>query len=107
MTWPRGLRPLENAGERSGGRIDIGALEVDMAQSSNTFAVNNATDDDDGFCTDTNCSLREAINAANAHAGADVIEMPIDVTLGSALPVLSGNVTIQGTPVAGSRLSDG
>jgi Right handed beta helix region len=40
-----------------------------------TFAVTKETDDD-GFCTPDDCLLREAILAANALPGADVVELP-------------------------------
>jgi CSLREA domain-containing protein len=34
-----------------------------------SFTVNSANDADDGTCNATHCSLREAINAANAAPG--------------------------------------
>jgi CSLREA domain-containing protein len=42
-----------------------------------TFVVNAADDVDDGACDDSHCSLREAINAANANPGADSITFDI------------------------------
>src|SRR5262249_46389606 len=36
-----------------------------------TFTVNKADDHDDGSCDSGDCTLREAINAANANVGAD------------------------------------
>ena len=90
----------------SGGRIDIGAFELDTAQSGPTFVVNVTTDNDDGACTENNCSLREAINAANAHAGTDTISIPLTdtITLGGALPDITGSVTIQGA-VSGTTMN--
>jgi CSLREA domain-containing protein/uncharacterized repeat protein (TIGR01451 family) len=38
-----------------------------------TFTVNSTADTDDGSCTNGNCTLREAINRANAVAGTDTI----------------------------------
>jgi CSLREA domain-containing protein len=38
-----------------------------------TYTVNSTNDVDDGTCDATHCSLREAINAANASAGSDLI----------------------------------
>jgi CSLREA domain-containing protein len=42
-----------------------------------TFTVNSAADTDDGVCNPANCTLREAIHAANAHSGADTIRFSI------------------------------
>jgi CSLREA domain-containing protein len=42
--------------------------------AANTFNV-TTTDDDSGAC-DADCSLREAVDAANANAGADTINVP-------------------------------
>ena len=42
-----------------------------------TFTVNSANDADDATCDATHCSLREAINAANANAGTDTIAFNI------------------------------
>jgi CSLREA domain-containing protein len=41
------------------------------------LVVNTTGDTDDGTCNATHCSLREAINAANAHAGPDTITFNI------------------------------
>ena len=43
------------------------------ALAATTFTVNTIDDLDLGACTAAHCSLREAINAANASAGADSI----------------------------------
>ena len=42
-----------------------------------TFTVNSAADPGDGICDATECTLREAIDAANASAGADAITFSI------------------------------
>ena len=34
-----------------------------------TFTVNSASDNDDGTCDTNHCSLREALNTANANPG--------------------------------------
>ncbi len=47
-----------------------------------TFIVNSPADTDDGICDGVNCTLREAINSANANPGGDVIVF----TLGSGTP---------------------
>src|SRR5687767_9363348 len=79
-----------------------------------TLVVTKTTDTADGVC-DTDCSLREAIAAANANSDDDLITFdipiatdpgcnggagPCTINLQSALPSLSANLTIQG-PGAG------
>jgi len=50
-------------GDNNGSAIcDIGAYEA----IPQTLVVNNAADTDDGLCNTANCTLREAITAANA-----------------------------------------
>lgn len=44
------------------------------AAFADTYIVSKSTDSNDGFC-DADCSLREAIVAANAHAGGDVVQL--------------------------------
>ncbi|HEY70995.1 MAG TPA: CSLREA domain-containing protein [Anaerolineae bacterium] len=44
---------------------------------ASTFVVNAADDVDDGACDDSHCSLREAIDAANANPGSDSITFDI------------------------------
>ncbi|GIK36271.1 MAG: hypothetical protein BroJett011_01040 [Chloroflexota bacterium] len=50
-------------------RCDIGAYEAQLTDPAQTspYTVNVATDTNDGVCSQANCSLREAINAANTH----------------------------------------
>jgi CSLREA domain-containing protein len=70
--------------------------------SAATFTVNSANDVDDGTCDLLHCSLREAINAANAAAGADTIGFAIlgvgvqTIAPTSALPTITDPVTIDG-----------
>ena len=76
-----------------------------------TLEVNSLDDSDDGQCTATanGCTLREAINAANADFGADTITFapaltsggPATITLLTALPDITTDMTIQG-PGSGS-----
>ena len=68
-----------------------------------TFVVNTAADADDGLCSTatSGCTLREAINAANANSGPDIINFNIPgagvtITLISNLPDLTSPVTIDG-----------
>ena len=68
-----------------------------------TFTVTNDTDLDDGTC-DADCSLREAINAANANAPlVDIIDFsvtpgaaPFTISPLSALPTITESVSIDG-----------
>ena len=41
-----------------------------------TFNVTKTADTNDGACTPTDCSLREAVIAANVNAGKDTINIP-------------------------------
>ena len=54
--------------------LGVGALP---AAAQTTFTVINTADTDDGACDQADCTLREAINAANAAAGDDTIEFNI------------------------------
>jgi CSLREA domain-containing protein len=70
--------------------LPIGSLEA------RTFQVTKTADTDDGSC-DTDCSLREAIEAANARVGADDVPVPAGtylLTLGQLL--VSDDVGIAG-----------
>lgn len=62
-----------------------------------TFTVSKTADTNDGTCN-ADCSLREAIAAANAAAGADTITLPAGtytLTLGSEL-LITSDITING-----------
>jgi CSLREA domain-containing protein len=73
-----------------------------------TYTVNSLADPGDGTCDATECTLREAIAAANANAGADTIDFSVSgtINLASQLPDLSdtagvtidgvGNITLNG-----------
>ncbi len=91
-----------------GAHCDIGAYEADGFQTGPNYVVNTVADTDDGFCSvlgqgpgNKDCTLREAINAANAHSGADTITFnlsgTITVTSGLSLPNINDDVTIDGT----------
>ncbi len=64
---------------RLGPHIDIGAVEGDLAQTS-SFVVTSMDDHDDGIAGTVDCTLREAINAANANADANTITFASNVT---------------------------
>src|SRR6266850_52341 len=67
-----------------------------------TLTVTTDDDHNDGTCN-ADCTLREAINAANAGAGGDTISFNIPgagvhtINLTSGLPVINKTVTIDGT----------
>jgi len=58
-------------------RALVYACMIPVPAEASTFEVNAADDLDDGSCDDSHCSLREAINAANANPGADSITFNI------------------------------
>jgi CSLREA domain-containing protein len=72
-----------------------------------TFTVNTTNDVNDGACNAAHCSLREAINAANTMGGSDTIAFnivgapPFTIAPTSALPTITGPVTIDGTTQPG------
>ena len=76
---------------------------------ADTFIVTNAADPGDGFCNAQGCTLREAIEVANARSGADVIKFNIagggvkTITPESELPAIIDPVTIDGYSQPGSR----
>ncbi len=71
-----------------GVRYDIGAFEGSATQAGPAFIVNASADTNDGFCDvlgqgigNHDCTLREAINAANALAGANTITFSVSGTI--------------------------
>ena len=70
--------------------------------SADTFVVDNTVDPGDGVCGAPGCTLREAIDSANANPGADIINFSIPgtgvhtITPTSALPDITETVTIDG-----------
>jgi len=70
------------------------------------FTVNSTADTDDGVCNAANCTLREAINAANAGAGVDTIRFSIGsgaktISPTSGLPAITDPVILDGTTQPG------
>ncbi len=58
---------------KQGASVDIGAFEFDAPQSGATLVVNTLDEHDDGACGPLDCTLLEALNAANANADASTI----------------------------------
>jgi hypothetical protein len=69
-------RPVDLAVSNAAGGdgSDIGAVEVGPLQTGPTFTVTNVSDHiDNDICTTDDCSLREAIAAANSNSNANTI----------------------------------
>ena len=66
-----------------------------------SFAVNTLADSNNGSCG-APCSLRDAITAANLAGGTNTITFSVSgsITLGSALPQITNNLTIIGNGAA-------
>jgi CSLREA domain-containing protein len=98
--FPRTLDDPALANANGGDGTDIGAFEADAPQAGVSLVVNTTNDHDDGLCGYNDCSLREAINAANSLAGDNTITFKSGLSgvipLGSALPNVTTNVNIQG-----------
>ena len=74
-----------------------------QASPDATITVTSTADPGDGTCDATECTLREAITAANANAGTDTIGFdiagtgPHTISPDSALPTITDPVIIDGT----------
>lgn len=83
------------------------ALPATPAVAAMVFTVNTAADAGDGTCDVGECTLREALTAANASAGHDVIAFsiagtgPHTISPASRLPAVSDPVTIDGASQPG------
>ncbi len=86
---------------------EFSACATAVAGDPATFTVNSTADTDDGSCTAGDCTLREAINRANAVAGHDTISFgftgpgPHTITPGSQLPQITEAATVDGTSQPG------
>jgi CSLREA domain-containing protein len=71
---PARTLPTDQRGVPRKSSPDIGAFELnEFPQAGPSFIVNTTADHDDGVCGLLDCTLREAINAANAQNGANMI----------------------------------
>ena len=78
-------------------------LGAATSASAATFGVNSQNDANDGTCDGSHCSLREAILAANATAGADQILFALfadgaPITPATQLPAITDTVRITARP---------
>ena len=90
---------------------DNAAIYAVALEAPQTYVVNTTADNNDGTCDATNCSLREAINAANAAAapgvagitfafpGGDAQQIAV---LGSPLPPITVPVAMNSTAEPGA-----
>lgn len=88
----------------------VGLLLLPSAARAATFTVTTTADTDDGVCN-ANCSLREAIFAANHTAGDDTITFAPNVTgvitLTSFPPNLTSNLNDSGASTGSVSNSSG
>ncbi len=84
-----------------GPHCDVGSFEADL-QTAKDLIVNNSADPGAVLCTQASCSLRAAIITANSGGMAGVhtigfkLAYPVTITLTSALPAITGTLTIAG-----------
>lgn len=94
------------------GTSEFSACRV-VADPIEQYTVNTNNDSNDGVCNTTHCSLREAITTANATAGPQEIifsipgDGPHTITLGSLLPVITENLSIDGYTEPGASPNSG
>lgn len=80
-----------------------------LAKPTAVFTVNTIADTDDGLCN-IDCTLREAINAANTNGGHDTIQfdLPNNSTIvlgGTQLPVITDSLYIDGNTAVSLTIS--
>ena len=93
------------------GDLEVYVNDPIVRQCTSNQTVTTADDHDDGTCTAIDCTLREAIDAANAQTyshGGDRIGFqlgasPQPIILGSALPLITAPVAIDGLSRPGVR----
>ena len=89
------------------GALVLGAPAAVVRGAATIFTVTKTADTADGTC-DADCSLREAITAANANAGTDTIAFaipgagPHTISPTSALPTITDPVIIDGYTQTGA-----
>jgi CSLREA domain-containing protein len=89
-------------------RTGTGSIGLTVNPPPATLVVNTADDHDDGFCTVADCTLREAINAANIDSDFSTINFNIPgsgvhtISLTSVLPAVIAEVSINGYSQSGA-----
>ena len=93
--------------------VGLPGMAAQPTAAAVVFTVTAASDGDDGSCTASHCTLREAIAAANAAPGADVIEFALGggvptIAVGGSglgpLPPATGAVTVDGATGGAARV---
>lgn len=97
----------------------IGLHQAPTAHATTSYVVTKTADTTDGTC-DSDCSLSEAITAANTNVGADTLTFNIPgtdggctaanictITLSNTLPAIGDDLTIDGSANAGHITVDG
>jgi CSLREA domain-containing protein len=112
----------KSAAQDIAGNLSDASTSIDNTVTSEnnhftTFEVNSLADADDGACTPlgtgNGCTLREAIDAANADDGAETITFapaltasgPATITLLNLLPILASGISIIGPTNAALSIS--
>jgi CSLREA domain-containing protein len=75
-----------------------------------TFTVTTGVDEQDGSCADGDCSLRDAVELANASSGNDEVLIPEsigNITLGGSEVVIQNNGTLRIAGFGANRLTVG
>lgn len=93
-----------NAENCSNGGVDAGAVQT------NYVMVNTLADANDGNCTSTVCSLRDAITLGNSKGTVDIgfsSSVTGTILLGSSLPNLSGQINVIGPGATNLTVSGG
>jgi hypothetical protein len=65
---------------KQGDHVDIGAFEFDPPVGTGNFVVTTTDEHNDGVCGGADCTLLEAVNAANANSDANTITFAPGVT---------------------------
>jgi len=81
-----------------GDGCDIGAVEINL-QTGIIFTVTTTDDHDDGVCSQTDCTLREAINATNSDEGLNTINFAPSVTGSISLQANLGTLNVNGDTI--------
>ena len=86
-------------------------VSLGASAAADTFTVNNPVDPGNGTCDVVGCTLREAIDAANASPGADIINFNIagsgvkSIAPTTPLPDITDTVTIDGYSQPGASVN--
>jgi CSLREA domain-containing protein len=98
------------ATDPAGNTSEFSTCSLMSGDAASTYVVNSSDDHDDGTCGTDDCTLREAINSANAASGQDTINFGIEpngqhtITPNTDLPTITGPLTIDGTTQNGPNV---